>query len=144
MRPQSSMEFGDKYLQAQECGQRYVLHSARVMPAPTSKSPEIQEPLCGAHSQWRSAYKRESTSTRSRSWSARDSASTRRNACCSIAWKNSTRRPRIFSRVGQRLKITVGHRKEDNFMQNGQLRTSCCSRVIHQFWSQFVVNIDIA
>ena len=29
-------------------------------------------------------------------------------------------------------------------MQNGQLRTSCCCRVIHQFWEQFVVNIDIA
>ena len=29
-------------------------------------------------------------------------------------------------------------------MQNGQLRTSCCSRVIHQFWWHFVFDIDIA
>ena len=29
-------------------------------------------------------------------------------------------------------------------MQNGKLRTSCRSRVIHQFWEQLVDNIDIA
>ena len=29
-------------------------------------------------------------------------------------------------------------------MQNGQLRTSCRSKVIHQFWKQFVGNIDTA
>ena len=37
-----------------------------------------------------------------------------------------------------------GWPNRDNCMQNGQLRTSCCSRVIQQFWEQFVVNIDIA
>ena len=31
---------------------------------------------------------------------------------------------------------TVDQREEGNYMQNGQLRTSCCSRVIHQFWQQ--------
>ena len=35
-------------------------------------------------------------------------------------------------------------RVEDNNMPHGQLRASCCSKVIHQFWSQFIVNIDIA
>ena len=34
--------------------------------------------------------------------------------------------------------------REGNFLQNGPRRTSCCSRVIHQFCRQFVVNIDIA
>ena len=33
---------------------------------------------------------------------------------------------------------------EDYNMPHGQLRASCCSKVIHQFWSQFIVNIDIA
>ena len=60
-----------------------------------------------------------------------------------VAWK-TLRRPRIFLWVGQRSKITVDQRGEDNCMQNGQLRTSRCSRVIHQFWEQFVINIDIA
>ena len=54
------------------------------------------------------------------------------------------RRPRMFLWVGQRSKATVDQRGEDNCMQNGQLGTSCRSRVIHQFWKQFVVNIDIA
>ena len=39
---------------------------------------------------------------------------------------------------------TVDQKREDNYMQNWQRRTSCCSKVIHQFWWQFVVNIDIA
>ena len=38
-------------------------------------------------------------------------------------------------------KTTVAQRREDNCVQNGQFRTSCRSRVIHQFWKQFVVNI---
>ena len=41
----------------------------------------------GTHCQRRSAQPRGSTSTRSRSKCIRDSAITRRNACCSIAWK---------------------------------------------------------
>ena len=45
MRPQSSMGFGETYLQAQECGQSSVFSSieATVMPAPTSKSPEERD-----------------------------------------------------------------------------------------------------
>ena len=62
---------------------------------------------------------------------------------CSIDWK-TLRRPRIFVRVGQRSKTKVDQRGEDISMQNAPLRTSCCSRVIHQFWEQFGVNIDIA
>ena len=34
--------------------------------------------------------------------------------------------------------------REDNYLQNGQFRTSCCSRVVIQFWYQFVLNIDVA
>ena len=63
---------------------------------------------------------------------------------CSIAWK-TLRRPRIFVRVGQRSKTKVDRRGEGHFFAK---RTTsyppCCSRVIHQFWEQFVVNIDIA
>ena len=94
---------------------------------------KIQEPHCGAYSQWRSAYKRGSTSIRSRPQSLRDSAISRTNACCSIAWK-TLRRPRIFLWVGQQSKTMVDQRRDDNYVQNGQLRTSCCSRVIHQSW----------
>ena len=54
------------------------------------------------------------------------------------------RRPRIFLWVGQRSKATIDQRREDNCMQNRQLRTSCCSKVIHQFWKQLVGNIDTA
>ena len=40
-------------------------------------------------------------------------------------------------------KTTVGQRREDNYPQNDHLRTSCRSRLIHQFWGRFVLNIDI-
>ena len=72
-------------------------------------------------------HKRGSRSIRSLSWSLRDSASTRLNACCfyrlelcgdhgySCEWVS-----------GQKTK--GDQRGEDDFMQNGQLRTSCCSR----------------
>ena len=98
----------------------YILVEARVMPAPTSKRPEEREfavdsgvsvhmmskkdsssceldtlrrsrkPCCCTY-----AYKRGGTSFRSRSEFLRDSAITRRCACCSIAWK-TLHRPRIF------------------------------------------------
>ena len=41
-------------------------------------------------------------------------------------------------------KLCEDQRREDNCLQNGQLRTSCCSMVISQFWKQFVVDIGIA
>ena len=94
---------------------------------------KIEEPYCGCNGQWGIANKRGSTSIGSRSWSLRDSAITRRNACCSILWK-TLRRPRIFLRVGQRSKTTVEQRGEDNVLRNGQFRTSCCSRVVRHSW----------
>ena len=165
MRPQSSMGFGETIykLKSADKATFYSSIEAKVMTAPTSKSPEEWEFVVDSGAsvhmmrkkdlrsddldtsrrsrnltvvltpQWRSEYKRGSTSIRSRPQSLRDSAITRRNACCSIAWK-TLRRPRIFLWVGQRSKTTFDQRREDNYMQNGQLRTSYCSRVIHQFW----------
>ena len=142
----------------------YFPVEARVMPAPTSKKTrgvrirsrfrsvnahdeqkrlklkwigyfaKIHEHLCGANLKWESACTRGSTGVRSRSWPLRDCAITRRNACCSIVWK-TLRRPRIsiYEWVcGQN--TTVGQRGEDNCMRNGQFRTSCRARGIHQFW----------
>ena len=45
MRPQSSVVFGETYLQAQDFGQNYVFNSywARVMLAPTSTRPQERE-----------------------------------------------------------------------------------------------------
>ena len=46
MRPHRSMGFGEKYSQAQELGQSYVLFScveAKGLPAPSSKKPEERE-----------------------------------------------------------------------------------------------------
>ena len=91
----------------------YTPNEARVMPAPTSKRPEEREFVVDsgaskkneAQMNWTvcedpgtppvvltangevSTYKRGSTSIRSRFWPLRDSAITRRNACCCIDWK---------------------------------------------------------
>ena len=46
-----------------------------------------EPPQWGGNGQWRSANNRKSTRTCLRSWSLRDSASTRRHACSSITWK---------------------------------------------------------
>ena len=43
---------------------------------------------------------------------------------------------------GQKPRLTK--EGKDNCMQNGQLRTSCCPWVVHQFWEQSVVSIHIA
>ena len=40
---------------------------------------------------------------------------------------------------GQKPRLTKEGKKS---MKNGQVRTSCRSRVIHQFWKEFVGNID--
>ena len=103
---------------------------------------KIQEPHCDAHSQWWRAYKRGSTNFRSQFGSIRDCAVTRGNASSPITGK-TLRRPRILLWVGQRSKTTVDQRGGDNWMQNGQLRTSCRSRVI-QIWERFAGNIDTA
>ena len=39
---------------------------------------------------------------------------------------NTLRRTRIYLWVGQRSKTTVGRTREEHFMPNGKLRTSCC------------------
>ena len=133
------------------------LVEARATPAPTSKYPkerefvgdcehqctcsakgfelrrngdsaEIQDLYKGGDGQRRSANKRGNTSVRSRSWPLRDSATTGRSACYSIAWK-TLRRPRIFLRVGQLSQTTVDQRGEDKFMQNEQFRTASFSRL---------------
>ena len=44
----------------------------------------------------------------------------------------------------RRSKAAGDKRREDNCMQKSQFRTSCRSRVIHQFWKQLVGNIDIS
>ena len=41
-------------------------------------------------------------------------------------------------------KTTVDQTGEEIYMQNEQFRTSCCSRVIIQFWCQSVFNIATA
>ena len=87
----------------------------------------------GAYGQWRSVNKRGSTIKRSRSWSRHDNAITRRDACRSIAWK-TLRRPQVLPWVSQRSKTTIDQRGEDYYMQNGQCRTACCSRVVRPFW----------
>ena len=79
---------------------------------------------------------------RSRSSSPRNCAITWRNACSPIVWK-TVRRPRIFLWVGQRSKATIDQRREDYHLHDGQLRTSCRYRFIHQFWKRFVFNIAI-
>ena len=43
--------------------------------------------------------------------------------------------------VGQRSKATVDQRLEEYYLQDGQFRPSCRSRVIRQFWKSFVVYI---
>ena len=100
---------------------RTMLRFTRVMPAPTSKGQEEREFVVDSgkpmhmlskkdlssdeldtlprsrnstYSQWGSAYKRGSTSIRSRSKSLRDCPVARRHACCPVAWK-TLRRPRI-------------------------------------------------
>ena len=45
--------------------------------------------------------------------------------------------------VGQRSKVTIDQRWEEYYLQGGQLRTSCRSKVIHQLWKRFVFYIAI-
>ena len=41
-------------------------------------------------------------------------------------------------------KNTDDQAREEHFMKNGKLRTSYSSRIVIQFWYQFVLNIDTA
>ena len=144
------------------------------MPAPSSKSPEEREfvvdsgasmhmmskrdlssdeidtlrgsrkPNRGTYSQRRSAHKRGGTGLRSRSWSLRDSATSRRNACCFYRLQKSAKTTDILTSGSAVKKPRLTKEVKDNYMQDGQLRTTCCSKVVHQFWWHFVFNIDIA
>ena len=98
-----------------------------------------RNPTVAVHDQWRSANKRGSASICSRSWLLRDCAIARRYACSSVAWK-ILRRTRIFVWVGHRSKTTVDQTGE-NYLHNGEFRTSGCSRVVIQFWCKVVFNI---
>ena len=62
---------------------------------------------------------------RSRSWSLRDGANTRWHACSSITWK-ALRRTRIYLWVDQRSKATPDQTWEEDPMQDGKYRCSCC------------------
>ena len=72
----------------------------------TGNHSEVQEHHNGGNCQLGSANMWESTGICSRSWSLRDSAITRRNAWCSIAFQ-TLRWTRIFLWVGQRSKATT-------------------------------------
>ena len=67
----------------------------------------------------------------------------RRHACSSVAW-NILRRTRLHLWVDQWSKATLDQTREEIYLQNGQFRTSCCSRVVIQFWFQLVFYIATA
>ena len=101
---------------------------------------KVQNPYCGTDCQWRSARPRGGTSVRSRSWIS--------SQLCNYSRKRQQpyrleklRRPRIFLRVGQRSKTIIDQRWEKYYLQDGQLRASCRSRVLRQFWKRFLLYI---
>ena len=106
-------------------------------------SEKTQNVYCDIHCQWRSAHPRGDTSVRSRSESVRNRVTTRGNVCCPVVGQ-ALRRPRILFWVGQLSKVTIEWRREDYFLQDGQLRIACRSRNILHFWKRFVLNISIS
>ena len=131
MRPQSSVGFGEQYLQAQEFGYNYVLFNetrgARVvvdsgasMHMMSKKElcsgemdrKKVQNPNCSVDCKRRSAHPRGGTSVHSWLESVRDRAITRWNACSPIA-RQALRRPRILLWVGQQSKATIDQRREE-------------------------------
>ena len=84
------------------------------------------------------AHPRGGTSVRSWLESVPNRVTTRGNVSCPIA-RQALRRSRILLWVGQRSKATIDPKWEEYYLQDGQLRTSCRSRVIGQFWEQFVL-----
>ena len=99
----------------------------------------IQESQNSGNGRWRCANKRGSPRC-SRSWSLRDGANTRWHASSSITWK-TLRRTRMYLWVGQRSKAARSQTRQENFMQHGKFRTSCCPWIVVQFWYQFVLHI---
>ena len=85
-----------------------------------------------------SAHPRGGTSVRSWLESVRNRVTTLGNASCPIA-RQALRRSRILLWVSQLSKATIDQKWEEYYLQDGQLRTSCRSRVIGQFWEQFVL-----
>ena len=97
---------------------------------------KVQNPCCGGVCQWWSAHSRGGTGVRLWLESVRHRAHTGGDACCLIA-RQALRRLRIFLWVGQLSKATIDPKWENYNLQDGQLRTSCRSKVIRQFWEQF-------
>ena len=138
MRPRSSSGLGEKFYKLKNADKTtfYSSIEATRMSAPASKSTEEREIEDDSEASMHVLSKKKKSSEaletlrRSRtpttvvtasgdvqtngSGSLRNSAITRRNVCCSNAWK-TLRRPRIFQRVGQRSETTVGQGEEDNY-----------------------------
>ena len=106
-------------------------------------SEKIQNVHCDIDYQWRSAHPREDTSVRSRSESVRNRVTIRGNVCCPVVGQ-AFRRPRILFWVGQLSKVTIEQRREDYYLQDGQLCIACRFRNILHFWKRFVLNISIS
>ena len=115
MRPHSSVGLGENIYKLKNADKAafYTPFEARVLLAPTSKSPEEREFAVdsGASSYEQKDLSSDELDTLRRSWNptvvltaigkvhtneapVRDNAITRRSACCSIAWQ-TLRRPRI-------------------------------------------------
>ena len=100
-------------------------------------SKNVQTPNSGVDCYWWSAHPRGGRSVRSWLESIRNRAINRWDACSPIG-RQALQWPRILLRVGQRSRATVDQRREEHYLQDRQVRTSCRSTVICQFWKQFV------
>ena len=85
----------EREIEVDSVASMHMLSNRDLSPAEFGHSSKVQELHNGSNGQWESANKRGSTSIRSRSWPIRDSASTPKCACSSIAWK-TLRRTRIL------------------------------------------------
>ena len=132
MRPWSSMELGEKYLQTQECENCYVLDfsesqgNARAH-SKMSRRARIRSRCrsINAHAEQKNKLTRAGhvAKIQKPDWEEQvfvhdldlfvTNAITQRNACCSIAWK-TLRRPRVFLWLGRRSKAAIDQRREDN------------------------------
>ena len=155
--PQSSMGAGEKYLQAQECGQSYVF--ILLLNQGQCRRP-LQNLQRNEHCGWFRSINAHNeqkktdelyTLRRSRSptvvLTAGGELRTNEEAQVFVHDLNLFVTVQLLQETPAVLslgKLCEDQRREDNCMQNGQLRTSCCSMVIRQFWKQFVVNIGTA
>ena len=118
----------------------HMMSKNRIKLRKDGHSEKVENPTVVLTAKWWGAHPRGGTSVRSRLKSHRNCAITRGNASSLIAGQ-ALRRPRILLWVGKRSKATVDQRREEYYLQNGQFRTSCRSRIIHQFWKHFVFYI---